>query len=279
MGLQFPAFWWGGGGGEPRTPAFSLVHLLQGGLLSPQVAALLWALLVRRASFLVVGGHYQGAGKTTTLSALTGLFPADTELVFTRGPREDFAFLEQTGPRRTYIMVNEFSDHTPWYLWGQKAARVLRLTTEGYAVAGTMHAESVEEVIQQLEEPPVAVPRSDLARSLQLLVMQAAFQTATGVARRVTALYWLQPAARGPGGLGLKSLAVWEPSQDRWHLFSSPETWEDLARWAERDAPSLQEETVHREGFLRELTTRSAADFDSVRETLLAYPTQRSPAA
>ena len=274
MGLQFPAFWWGAAGTETRLPTYSIVHLLQGHVMSPRLAAVLWSLLSRRASLIMVGGYERGVGKTTTLSALTAFFPSDTELVFTQGPPEDFAFLQRTQPQRTYIMVNEFSDHTPWYLWGAKAARVFQLTEQGYAFCGTMHAESVEGLLAELEAPPVALPRSTIARSLQLLVMLSAFQTPEGIERRITALHLLQPAERGPGGLGVKSLAVWESSQDRWHLFSSPETWADLARWGNSDATALQREVEEREAFLQGLMTSGLSTYEEVRHALSGYAAQ-----
>ena len=269
MGFSFPALWWGGPGTDLRAPTFSIIALLQAHQLSPQMASLLWSLLARRASLLVVGGHLRGVGKTTTTSALTAFFPADTELVFTQGPREDFAFLQRTAPERTYIMVNEFSDHTPQYLWGEKAARVFDLTKLGYAFAGTIHAESIEEVLSELGSPPVRLSPSSIAESLQLVVMQAAFQTPEGVTRRVTSLYWLQPAERGPDGLGIKSLAAWDAQQDQWHLFSSPETWADLARWAKVEPAELQEEVDQRRRCLERLMASPAPDFARVREELL----------
>lgn len=235
------------------------------------MAALLWGLLSRRASFLVVGGHYSGAGKTTTLSALTGFFPADTQLAFTRGSTEDFSFLRETDPGDTYVMVNEFSNHTPWYLWGQKAHRVFNLTEQGYAFAGTLHAESIEEVVATLMTPQVALTSTEIAKSLQLVVMQAAYRAEGGIDRRVLSMYWLQPAERGPGGLGIKSLGVWDQPQDRWYLFTSPETWAELAVWAHEDAAAFKDEVEHRKQYLEKLLVTPEKDYAAVRDDLLRF--------
>ena len=271
MSFSFPDFWWGSQDRALSQPSFTILSLLKGRLLSVETAALIWSLLARRASLIVVGGHYRGGGKTTTLSALTGFFPTDTDLAFTHGSSEDFAFVQTAEPRSTYIMVNELSNHTPWYLWDDKARRVFELTEQGYAFAGTLHAESIEEVVSTLMTPEVGLSPPVIARALQLVVMQAAFRTDEGIDRRVVALYWLQPAARGPGGLGIKSLGVWDQSQDRWYPFSSPDTWADLAAWARVDPESFRRDTEPRARYLEELLAGPEMDYDGVREALLAF--------
>ncbi len=271
MNFSFPDFWWGYPGAGPSQPAFTILSLLRGHLLSADMAALLWGLLSRRASFLVVGGHYSGAGKTTTLSALAGFFPADTQLAFTRGSTEDFSFLRETDPGHTYVMVNEFSNHTPWYLWGQKAHRVFNLTEQEYAFAGTLHAESIEEVVSTLMTPQVSLTAAEIVKSLQLVVMQAAYQAEGGIERRVLSMYWLQPAARGPGGLGIKSLGVWDQPQDRWYLFTSPETWAELAAWAHEEAGAFKDEVAQRKRYLEGLLVAPEKDYAAVREDLLRF--------
>lgn len=279
MSFRFPAYWWGLPGEQERPPKLSLVHLLRERVLPAPTAALLWALLARRASLMMVGGYLRGVGKTTTLSALAACLPPATELVFTRGPREHFEFLGRSKPEDTYILVNEFSDHTPQYLWGKGAARVFRLTEEGYAFAGTMHAESPEELFAELQQPPVALPPAAVARSLQLLVMQVAFRASPGerteVRRRVSAVYWVHPTERGPGGLGLKSLVIWDPRDDRWLQFSSPETWAELAAWSGSEAEAFRRELASREQALEDLLDRGVADFDQVRENLASFSAQR----
>ena len=250
-----------------------MVHLLHQRVLSPAVAALLWGLLARRASVLAVGDYTRGAGKTTTLSALAAFFPSDTELVFARGRAEVFAFVAHTQPRRTYIMVGEFSDHTPWYLWGEKAAHVFRLTKQGYAFAGTMHADSLDDLLGQLTAPPVVLSRTALAAMSPLVIMQSTERTPEGVRRRVSSVHWLYPAPRAPGGLGAKSLVAWEPQEDTWSLFSSPETWADLAQWAKVSPQALQQEVEQRERFLQELLTGDIEEYGAVRAALLEHHT------
>lgn len=269
--FRFPRFWWGEHGADFLEPELSLIDLLQEHVLDAQSAALLWALLARRASLIVVGGYQRGAGKTTTLTALTGCLPPHTTLVFAQGRAEDFSFLDQVAADSTYILVNEFSDHTPWYLWGQKAARVFDLAQEGFAFVGTMHAESIDDVIGQLVEPPVALAGASLSTSLQLVAMQGIFGEGGELKRRLTSLSWLYPTSLGPNGIGVKSLVAWSPRDDQWTLFSSPTTWEQLAQWTKVPAAALEQEVERRGHYLQDVAARSLTDYDGVRTALLQF--------
>lgn len=269
MLFRFPRYWWGLSGTDLLAPTHSILQLIEAHVLDSPTAALLWALLTRRASIILVGGWARGTGKTTTLTALAGFLPGDTELVVARGSREDFSFLRETDGERTYIMVGEFSDHTPGYLWGDGAARAVRLSDQGYRCMGTMHADGPENLVAQWSE--IGVEPSELARRIQLAVFQTALPSGDGIASRVTGVHWLQPAARGPWGMGAKSLVSWSPPDDRWTLFSSPDTWADLARWGGATAEALQEEFVRRATYLTKLVSEGPRGFDVDRERLLGF--------
>jgi len=267
--FRFPRYWWGQTGNGLVAPTFSVLHLIQAGVLDGRTAALLWALLARRTSIITVGGWARGTGKTTTLTALAGFFPADTELVVTRGVREDFSFLSQTAGDRTYLMVGEFSDHTPGYLWGPAAARLVKLTDKEYRFAGTMHAEGPEDLVRQWEA--IGVAPADLPRHLQLAVYQAAFPAGGALVRKVTGIHWFYPAPRGPGGIGAKSLVSWSPAGDQWTPFSSPDTWAGLARWAGTSPEALEAEIGRRERYLQLLAAEGPPGFDQARQRLLEF--------
>jgi hypothetical protein len=71
--------------------------------------------------------------------------------------------------------------------------------------------------------------------------------------------------------MGAKSLVSWSQSDDTWTLFSSPDTWEDLARWGGTTPAALQDEFERREAYLQGLLAEGARGFDEDRERLLAF--------
>ena len=136
----------------------SVLDLVRKDLLDIRTASVLW-LLMERSSLIVASGP-QLAGKTTLLTALLDLMPPSVEKVYTRGSEEDFSFLDQTGPSETLVLVPEFSDHTSAYLWGSGVRTLFDALEKGYRVAGTMHADTPEDILGQFTE--VGVPRKQL---------------------------------------------------------------------------------------------------------------------
>ena len=131
-GPSSDAGWWGGAGrGKDRL---TLPDLVSNNTLPLELAALLWLLVEARTSLLAAASP-QLAGKTTLVTALLDLAPPEYHSVLTRGELEDFAFLEATDASKTYILVPEFSDHTPAYLRGDSVRTLFDALDAGYSMA------------------------------------------------------------------------------------------------------------------------------------------------
>jgi hypothetical protein len=149
---------------DPRSPyqrrrwhyesdqPLSVPQLIAAGSLDARTAALLWVAIERHRSLIVSGptDPTPGVGKTTTLNALLEFLPAGTTLVYTMGMYEDFDFLAETQPETTCVLANEVSDHLPIYMWGRVARKLLRLPADGYAVATSCHADTLQDVLRML---------------------------------------------------------------------------------------------------------------------------------
>lgn len=156
-----PFFWWGPVW-SPLAPR-SVIDLLHQGVFSVPTAALLWALLARRASLAVIAGP-SGAGKTTVLTALLDFLPAGTHRLYLRGCYESFAFVDDPAlaPARSVLLVNEISPHFPAYLWGPGVGRALAAAHRGFMIALTAHAATVAEFVAFLTAYPLRVPIRDV---------------------------------------------------------------------------------------------------------------------
>src|SRR5262249_1817241 len=152
---EHPPEWWGWPWRLPRP--LTVTELIAAGSLDASLAALLWLALEHRVSLLVAAAP-NGAGKTVTLSALLEFLPPDVRRVHLLGMAEDFPFVPMAEPTRTYLLVNEISDHLPTYLWGRRARRAFELLDDGFAIGGTLHAEGIQDTVDFLRAPPLAVP-------------------------------------------------------------------------------------------------------------------------
>jgi energy-coupling factor transporter ATP-binding protein EcfA2 len=181
-----PFAWWG-----PiwtRPGARHVADLIRDGTIAAETAGLLWSLLARRASLVVVA-EPSGAGKTTLLTALLDFLPPGTRRLFLRGCYEPFAFLDDPAmePARTTLLVNEISAHLPAYLWGPGVRRALEATSRGFGLAATAHATSAAELVRSLAGYPLRVPVEAIA-ALGLVVHLDAWLAGDAVRREVASV-------------------------------------------------------------------------------------------
>ena len=128
---RFPEGWWGYHWAPPEP--MSVVQIAGSGSIDQRLMATLWAVVSRRRSVMLASEAPQ-AGKTTTLSALVDFLPRGTVGVFLRGWRGDFGWTEEIGADRSYLLVNEMSDHLPIYVWGRSARVALELAGRGIEI-------------------------------------------------------------------------------------------------------------------------------------------------
>lgn len=258
-----PESWWGWHGWNHPEP-LSIVQILQEGTMPPRLAAAFWLGLERGASFLFAADP-PGAGKTTILTALLTFAPADTVAYFTRGWGETFDLPPPSDGYPTYLLVNEMSDHLPVYSWGPYVLRIFELLTEGYSLCTTVHADTVEGVIEQMEE--VGVPREHLAE-LTFVVPLAVAHRDGRVLRRVREVSLFAP---GDGGLQVRRIAAWDERRD---AFAALEEAEERAVLAERlglKKKALDRELARREAFLQRLLAEGIAETEAVQEAVDAF--------
>ncbi|MBV8694295.1 MAG: hypothetical protein JO125_17030 [Chloroflexi bacterium] len=135
---------------ESRRP-LTIAQIIALGSVDTETAALVWLILEQGASLTVAGptDPQPGVGKTTTLNALLQFLPEDSALAYMSGMYENFAFMRipDINPATTYALCNEVSDHLPIYMWGRVARRYLALPSQGYHIATSVHADTVDDVI------------------------------------------------------------------------------------------------------------------------------------
>ena len=223
----------------------SIAEIIQAGNMSARLAALFWVGLERGASVIIAAGP-PSSGKTTTLSALLAFTPPDTLVYFTRGLGETFALPPPRPEYPTYLLINELSDHIPVYTWDDNARTAFRLLTQGYRLASTMHADTVEGVVEQLSGE-LSIPEEQIAHVNFIVAMYVG--RLGGVVRRVAEVAFSDPEAKG----GRLSVARWDRERDAFAVLEDAEARRAFAGWARLSEAELERELDRREGFLRSL--------------------------
>ena len=259
-----PESWWGWHGWDQPEP-LSITQVLQAGTMPPRLAAAFWLGLERGASFAFAADP-PGAGKTTILTALLAFMPPETVAYFTRGWGETFDLPPPSDGHPTYLLVNEMSDHLPVYSWGPYVLRCFELLTEGYSLCTTLHADTVEEVIEQLAGD-VGVPREHLAH-LTFVVPLAIARRDGQVLRRVRDVGLL---GSGGGELAVRRVATWDERSDAFSVLETAADRELLAGRLGLEAGALERELDRREAFLQRLVDDGVLDIRAVHDAVDSF--------
>ncbi|MFL5687098.1 MAG: hypothetical protein ACJ77D_13710 [Chloroflexota bacterium] len=283
----------------PPTPR-SIIELIRAGTLDAELAATLWVLIEGRVP-LIVGALPRLAGKTTLLDALLMFLPPGTRTVELAGAMETFEWLPQApelgwrrpaspapelGSRRpaspmrhdhppirpddTVLLIPELSDHLPSYTWGAEARIAVRAASVGYGLAATIHADSLDDVFEQLRRPPILLGDDELSRLGVVLILRPVGDGR----RRVVAAHYVRPTARDEHGhvqrLGPAVLATWDPDRDSFEHFGWGITPELALRVARRPG-DFEHEVDQRRNYLAGLAEAGITDIDAVRAAIDGY--------
>jgi hypothetical protein len=280
----------------PPTPR-SIVELMRAGTLDAELAATLWVLIEGRVP-IVVGAAARRAGKSTLLGALLDFLPPGVQTCELLGAIETFDWLPQAQelgwrrhrdsaegmteallprkrrppirPDNTVLLVHELSDHLPSYTWGAEARIAIRAASIGYGLAATIHADSLDDVFEQLRRPPVSLGDDELSRLGIVLILRP---VGDGL-RRIVAAHYIRPTARDEHGhvqrLGPAVLATWDPDGDRFEHFGWGITPE-LALRVDRRPGDFEIEVDRRRDYLTGLAEAGISDVDAVRAAIEGY--------
>lgn len=260
-----PYGWWGFGWDVPDP--LSIVDLIAAGNFDARTAALLWLLIEARAS-IIVAADPPGAGKTTTLTALSDFLPPGTKRIYLRGWNETFDFLDTAEAGRSYLLCNEISAHLPVYLWGRKVQQLFAALGTGLPFGATMHADTLDEVIAILAGYPLYVPLPAIVR-LDLVMTLAVDYIDRRPRRRLERLTLLR--RDGAGDLPEPfDLAWWNGGSGTVVGFAGPPPPGLLGRVG-LGAEAFADEWARRMAFLAALSGQERRDRASVRRQIADF--------
>jgi hypothetical protein len=257
---------------DSRRP-LSMAQIAAMGCIDAQSAALIWLLMEHGASLTVAGptDPQPGVGKTTTLNALLQFVPENTALAYMSGMYEDFAFtqLPDIEPEHTYALCNEVSDHLPIYMWGRVARRYLNLTADGYHIATSVHADTIDDVLYMYQHD-LRLTVED-TRRLGLVVNMGLVGYVYPLRRRWLTTHFLQahPDPKQPDTVVPLPLSLWNEFDDTFEHADQP-ILDDLADWACMTSDAFDRALKRRADCMEELAQGSGVDmrhmYDAIRQ-------------
>jgi len=173
-----------------RVDPLTISDLIAFKTVSSEMAAYLWYIIENRASVLVAGGV--ASGKTTMLNCLSMFIKPEMKIVSVEDtwelnlPHENwipsvvrlgFGHEEKrSGTITLFDLLKAAVRQRPDYIIvgevrGEEAYTLFQAMATGHLGMCTMHAESVETVINRLESEPMNIPKSLIAMTNVIMVM------------------------------------------------------------------------------------------------------------
>ncbi len=173
-----------------KADPLTISDLINFNTISAEMAAYLWYLIENRSSVMVAGGV--ASGKTTILNCLSMFIKPEMKIVSVEDTQElnlphenwipsvvraGFKVDEkQTSTITLYDLLKAAVRQRPDYIIvgevrGDEAYTLFQAMATGHLGMCTIHAESVEAVIRRLESEPMNIPKSLVAMTNVVLVM------------------------------------------------------------------------------------------------------------
>jgi hypothetical protein len=163
-------------------------------------------------------------------------------------------------------MINEISDHLPVYSWGPYVQRAFELMGEGYSMLSTMHADTVEGVIEQLTEEN-DVPAAHVGRLSFVVPLFVGVNGGSRV-RRVSEIGVLEPLG---GTYDRHTIVRWNPDNDAFDALSTPAQINAAARRVGMEDEEFLQAVATRQALIEGLVRDDVMEMDEVQQRILAF--------
>ncbi len=248
---------------EPLTP----VHLMEYGTINAKALAYLWYVVEHNGSMLVSGPT--ASGKTTILNSISLFIKPEAKIVSIEDTPELRLPHEHWVPEvaRTSVSGGKMGEVTmfdlvraalrqrPDYIIvgevrGEEAYVLFQGMATGHAGLATIHADSLEKLIDRLTTPPINLPPS-LLEILDVIILVKRFKYKGEFVRRVTNIYEVKGYDAVNKKLRCVEVFTWNPRNDEIEVASKSYLLEKMKEIAGMNEKELAIELSNREKLLQ----------------------------
>ena len=222
-----------------KLDPLTISDLIAFNTISAEMAAYLWYLIENRASVMVVGGV--ACGKTTILNCLSMFIKPEMKIVSVEDtqeinlPHENWipsvvrsGFKtddKQAGTITLYDLLKTAVRQRPDYIIvgevrGEEAYTLFQAMATGHLGMCTMHAESVESAINRLGSEPMKIPKSLIAMTNIVLVMERT-EVKGKPARRASVLSEIKQFDAKINEITTEEIFRWNPKFDKFRFLGN----------------------------------------------------------
>lgn len=268
-----------------RVDPLTIVDLIRYNTLSSDVAAYLWYLIEKKLALLVAGGT--ASGKTTTLNALSMFIEPGEKIVSVEDtpelnlPHENWIQsvtrgVGTAGEITMFDLLKASLRQRPDVLIvgevrGEEAFTLLQSIATGHGGLGTIHADSVEAVINRLTTEPMNIPRSLVGTTLDCILMQLKLRISDKSVRRVVAVTEVVGHDPRTDEIILNDAFKWDPVLDKFVYTGRSKLFDKITQKFGTRPEEIRREIEGRKTFLDWLAARNIRSHDEVSEQVKEF--------
>jgi hypothetical protein len=158
------------------------------------------------------------------------------------------------------------SDHLPVDSWGPYVHLAFDLLPDGYSQASTMHADTVEGVIEQLMDE-CDVPPRDVGYLSFVIPMFVGVRDGRRL-RRISEVAALEPLG---ASYDRHTLVRWSPESDTWEILTTPAQVNAAARRLRMEDEELIHALAERKQFIESLLREDVTAIDEVQRRVFEH--------
>ncbi len=276
-----------------RETPFTPTDLVISRTASPELVAYMWLLVEYGQNMMILGGT--GAGKTSTLNAMSLFIPPTSKIVSIEDTREinlphmnwipsttrsgvgekgygtgkaageiDMFDLVRTAMRQRpdYIIVGEVR--------GREAYNLFQAMATGHITYATLHADSVRSMISRLENQPINIPRI-MMTSLNNVSVQMQVRVRNQVVRRIKELVEIVGYDPDTNELTLNNIFNWSPKTDKIEFTGHSYLFEKIMDLKNMSQDAMDEEFRRRIDIIKYLAGNRINDYLSIWQYITDY--------
>lgn len=274
-----------------REDPYTIVDLINNGTLDSSVAAFLWLCVegmgIKPANIVISGGT--GSGKTTTLNVLCSLIPEFDRVISIEDtaelnlPLKHWIRLEARPPgiegtgeislemltknalrmRPDRIIVGEVR--------GKEAESLFTAMNTGHdGSLGTLHANSSEETIVRITNPPMDVPKMMLSGLDMIIVQNRLHDRRKGTIRRIVEISEITGVLED--NVRTQKIFEWDPRRDKLIDTSMPsKVLKNISLYSGKSLQQVKDEIENRRQFLELLVDKNIRDKNELIKYIAKY--------
>ena len=273
-----------------KEDPYSIIDLLKFGTIDADIAATMWYALENKGSILLAGGT--ASGKTTTINCLSVFIRPEAKIVTIEDTPEinlvHSNWIESVSRQGTagmgevtlYDLLRAALRQRPDFIIvgevrGEEASTMFQALATGHSGMSSIHADSIQAVLNRLVNPPMSIPRN-LVPSVNFVLQQNRLTISQKPSRRlisVTEIVGMDPRTNE---IITNEAFRYSPENDSYVFTGRSYILEKFAKSKGITVEELRQEVATRKAVIQWMADKGIRKYSQVAKVVQRYYTDRS---